>query len=276
MVKSAIIPYTVLYMQLTRKEIDFSGTPVSCLFRAGEGVPIIFLHGWGGSALSWEPLWQALQTTGLQRPFIAIDLPGFGHTPPPPIPWSVRDYAECVAHLMTVLHIQRTDIVSHSFGGRVSWYLLTEWSSFIQQAICIAPAGIRHARKQHVAQPLVRIAKTILHLPGLRQLFPVIRRYGYRLIGGQDYLKVNGVMKTTFQRVVEEDLSPLLPQIQQPVEIFFGIHDSYVPWTDGEYMKKMIPHAHLTVFKDGKHGIHLTHAPAIATTITPLLQSPII
>ncbi len=261
-------------MTSTRKDILVSQRPLSYCLSEGVGRPIIFLHGWGGSAESWKLLWEALRAAGLKRPLLALDFPGFGQTPSPQTPWRVRDYAQCVIDWLDGLGITSADLVSHSFGGRVSWYLLADWPDRFQQAVLIAPAGIRHALKQHAFMPVVRIGKSLLQLPGLRRLFPLIRKLGYRLIGGQDYLQVDGVMKTTFQQVINEDLSALLPRIQQPVEIFFGVHDSYVPWTDGKLMEQQIPTAHLTVFEDGKHGLQYTHAPAIAAAITPLLTTP--
>ena len=49
--------------------------------RAGDGEPLLLLHGTGGSRRHWAPLWSLLAA---QRELVAVDLPGHGHSDPPP------------------------------------------------------------------------------------------------------------------------------------------------------------------------------------------------
>ncbi len=253
----------------TRQSTQVGSLAISSVHAPGTGAPILFLHGWGGSAMSWESLWNALRAAGVQRPFIALDFPGFGETLPPPQPWTVSDYAQMVIDWLNVHHVPQVDLVSHSFGGRVSFYLLADHPTHIASAALIAPAGIKHAGSTNLVAMVSKYLKQVLLLPGVRKLFPIARSIGYRFIGGQDYLQVNGVMKATFQAVVAEDLRSLCDRVQQPVQVFFGQHDSYVPWRDGEYMEQRMRQAHLTLFPDGRHGIHTTHAQQIAHILAP-------
>src|SRR5450756_213768 len=50
----------------------------------GSGDPVVLLHGWGGQAASMMPL-----IVGLRDRYrvLAFDLPGFGGSSPPPVPW---------------------------------------------------------------------------------------------------------------------------------------------------------------------------------------------
>jgi pimeloyl-ACP methyl ester carboxylesterase len=59
--------------------------------RTGAGEPLVLLHGVGESAVGWQPIHQALSD---HYDVIAMDLPGFGHSPrsprglrPPRRPW---------------------------------------------------------------------------------------------------------------------------------------------------------------------------------------------
>jgi pimeloyl-ACP methyl ester carboxylesterase len=47
--------------------------------RRGSGKPLLLVHGLGGSRRSWDTMIGALAA---QREVIAVDLPGFGQTPP--------------------------------------------------------------------------------------------------------------------------------------------------------------------------------------------------
>jgi pimeloyl-ACP methyl ester carboxylesterase len=49
--------------------------------RAGSGEPLLLLHSLGGSLVQWAPV---LDRLAAEREVIAIDLPGFGDSPPLP------------------------------------------------------------------------------------------------------------------------------------------------------------------------------------------------
>jgi pimeloyl-ACP methyl ester carboxylesterase len=246
-------------MNTKRKTVSIADQMVSYIEREGAGRSILFLHGWGGSAESFLPLWNA---TDSNARLIAIDFPGFGESPEPKEPWDVQRYTQLVDRFLEHLSLDQVDIVNHSFGGRVTTKLLAEYPQRGRKALYLAPAGIRHEKKG--ISRLASFGKRIFQLPLLRSLFPLLRTVGYKLIGGQDYLQVSGVMKKTFQSVIEEDLSHHFSSISAPVHVVFGKNDTYVPSTDGHRMQKAISGAKLTVFDDGRHGIHKTHAKQIA------------
>ncbi|MGH3265685.1 MAG: alpha/beta fold hydrolase, partial [Trebonia sp.] len=47
--------------------------------RRGSGKPLLLIHGLGSSLRNWDPVLPALSA---ERKVIAVDLPGFGRTPP--------------------------------------------------------------------------------------------------------------------------------------------------------------------------------------------------
>ena len=61
--------------------------------RRGSGKPLLLTHGLGGSWRSWRPI---LDDLSAERRVIAIDLPGFGKTPPLPGEVSIATLAEAV------------------------------------------------------------------------------------------------------------------------------------------------------------------------------------
>lgn len=250
-------------MQMQRKQITVSGQQVSYLERGGSGIPFLFLHGWGGSAESFLPLIEGLDSDGVgtQNRLIVLDFPGFGESEDPHETWDVPRYTQCVVDFLSQLGIEKVHIVSHSFGGRVTTLLLAQHAPLVQKAFYIAPAGIRH-EKTGIALASQWLKKPF-ELPVLRSLFPLVRTVGYKLIGGHDYLNVSGVMKETFKRVVEHDISDQFSRIDSPVFVVIGRNDTYVPYTDGEVMREAISGAQLQIIEDGRHGIHKTHVPAL-------------
>ncbi len=81
---------------------------------AGDGPPVLFLHGLGGTRFAWEP-----QLEGLSDRYrcIAWDMPGYGDSDPLP-ELTFPAIADAIAMLLDQLDIERTHIVGLSFGGQ--------------------------------------------------------------------------------------------------------------------------------------------------------------
>ncbi|MFH1426673.1 MAG: alpha/beta hydrolase [Candidatus Kerfeldbacteria bacterium] len=256
-----------------RKSIKLDSGTISYIQDGDGSNPVLFLHGWGGDALSFQPLFQALRDAGSKSTFYALDFPGFGESAPPPSAWGVDDYAECVVKYLANMHISRPELVIHSFGGRVALKLLARKADIFQRAALIAPAGIKHeTRSKETIGFVAKTLKKILSIAPLKPLLPIVRSLGYKSIGAQDYLAAEGVMKESFSRVVDEDLKGCLSSITAPIHIFWGKDDTYVPFSDGEQMQSAMKQAQLTLFNDGRHGIHKTHAAQIAQALIPFLN----
>jgi len=90
------------------------------VIRHGDGdQKIVCLHGWGGSAESWDDLAPLLaHRAGAE--IVAVDLPGFGEAGMPPTDgWDTWQYAEWLDALLKFLDWKNPVLVGHSFGCRV-------------------------------------------------------------------------------------------------------------------------------------------------------------
>jgi pimeloyl-ACP methyl ester carboxylesterase len=102
------------------REIPINGLRYHVL-DAGEGPPVILLHGFPDTADLWRRQIDALVQAGYRA--IAPDLRGRGRTERPP---NVADYAlsqivQDVAALLTALGIPRAHVVGHDWGAAVAW-----------------------------------------------------------------------------------------------------------------------------------------------------------
>ncbi len=89
---------------------------------AGAGRPLLLLHGFTGSARTWEPFLPAWSAT---RRAIAVDLLGHGGSDSPADPERYT-MPRCVAVLVAVLDrfgLERADVLGYSMGGRVALHL---------------------------------------------------------------------------------------------------------------------------------------------------------
>ncbi|MCW1929760.1 MAG: alpha/beta hydrolase [Candidatus Kerfeldbacteria bacterium] len=264
-------------MNYERKTVQMhSGSTVSYIVSKGNlaKTPILFLHGWGGSAESFTAqLLPALeQESNDHPPLYALDFPGFGQSPEPAAAWTVQEYADCVVEFTQALNLQKVHVVCHSFGGRITPLLLTQYPERFVSAVCIAPAGVYHenATAQRMAR-LSKIAGRFDTMPAVSFLMRVVRSFVRKLVGANDYAATSGVMQETFKHVVASDVTPVLSRITQPVTLFFGRNDTYVPVSDAQVWHDAIPQSTLTIFEDGRHGLQYTHAAQIAHAISTLV-----
>jgi pimeloyl-ACP methyl ester carboxylesterase len=85
---------------------------------AGTGMPVLMLHGLGGTKASFLPTIRALAPSFRT---IAVDLLGFGDSDKPiGASYGPRFQARGVAALLDALELERTHLVGHSMGGRVA------------------------------------------------------------------------------------------------------------------------------------------------------------
>lgn len=237
---------------------------------------LLCLHGWGGSRESFTELCTALRGTNVE--LLTPDLPGFGREKEPTEPWSVDDYADWTEAWLRKnidqsgdkpLRVKGLHLLGHSHGGRIALTLAARQSIPIEHLYLCAAAGIRHPRhlRRIVGLTLAKSGKFFLNIPGLKLLRPIARKFLYRLIRVHDYEKASPMMQKTLQRVTGEDLRPLLPQIHQPTDIFWGIGDRQTPIGDAYLMKRRIRGSTLHVYENVRHSVHRDRAKEIAGVI---------
>jgi pimeloyl-ACP methyl ester carboxylesterase len=107
---------------------------------AGDGPPVLFLHGLAGDATHWVHV--APRFTSTHR-VICVDLPACGESEAPHGPLSVRLYAEQIHALLERLGIERTAIVGHSLGGMVAAELSLLVPGRVSQLVLVNPAGFQ-------------------------------------------------------------------------------------------------------------------------------------
>jgi pimeloyl-ACP methyl ester carboxylesterase len=98
--------------------VDDRAGPIA--FRSsGNGPPVLFLHGLGGTRTAWDPQLEALAD---EFRCIAWDMPGYGESDPiEPLTWDT--IADAVIRLIDALEIERAHVVGLSFGGQQALHL---------------------------------------------------------------------------------------------------------------------------------------------------------
>jgi pimeloyl-ACP methyl ester carboxylesterase len=83
-------------------------------YEEGEGFPVVFIHGIGQSLYTWRNNIQSVALSGYRA--IALDLPGFGFSDKPDIPYSIEDMSGAIESFLNTLGIEIADFVVFSTG----------------------------------------------------------------------------------------------------------------------------------------------------------------
>jgi 3-oxoadipate enol-lactonase len=113
--------------------LDVHGQAVNVVDR-GEGDAVVFLHAFPLQAAMWDYQIEALEGT---HRCIAIDMPGFGQSPPPDAPsdTSMQGWADLVAGVLDQLAIDTATIVGASMGGYLAMALLRHHPGRVAQLV---------------------------------------------------------------------------------------------------------------------------------------------
>ena len=90
---------------------------------AGEGPPLVLLHGWPQHGAMWEPLMADLAA---DYHVLAPDLRGFGRSEAPDGRYEKHALAADVIAFLDAEGIEKATIVGHDWGGWIAWLLALE------------------------------------------------------------------------------------------------------------------------------------------------------
>lgn len=220
---------------------------------AGTGLPVLLLHGWGGSIQSFRPIINELSKTNR---VYTLDFPGHGGSSDPPRIFKVADFANITRIFMRRQELEGCAVLAHSFGGRVTIWLASEEPALFSKIVLCDAAGIKPRRtvkyywKVYTYKLLKRFRKPLTKLG-----VDVQKRID--AAGSDDYRALPAAMKATFSKVVNEDLTPRLKRITVPTLLIWGTEDQDTPLWMAKKMEKEIPDSGLVTFPGAGHFSYL-------------------
>lgn len=248
--------------------LDVDGTLINYA-EIGEGKPVLFVHGLGGCWQNWLENMPHFAAAGYRA--IALDLPGFGHSPMPDWEIGMPAYGRLVDEFCRLLHLQGVTLVGNSMGGFIAAETAIDMPEWISHLVLVSAAGISHAamRKEPVtawarvmtaASPLaLRFNHLGLQRPAIRQLaFGGVIRHPERIrtellyeftaeaIGTEGF--ADAVISLTGY-----DFLDRLERIAVPTLLIWGRDDLMVPAADAPSYESRIADSELHIFDECGH-----------------------
>jgi pimeloyl-ACP methyl ester carboxylesterase len=226
---------------------------------AGEGPPLLLIHGLSGSTRWWAPVLPALAE---RRCVHLVDLPGFGRNR------RGQRFALAGAHrqlaaVLRGLGLDAVDVAGHSMGAAVAARLAVEEPDLVRRLALIAPAGLPAGRSllRHTG-PLLRA----LQLAGPR-FAPVLMTDALRA-GPRTVVRAG-------LEVLAADLGPELHRVAAPTLLLFGERDPMVPSAMARAWCAAMPAARSVVLDGAGHVPMFDRPDGLSRELMRFLDRPV-
>lgn len=270
--------------------VSIVGQPVNTI-DLGEGPPLVFVHGLSGSWPNWL---EQLPVFAEHHRVIAIDLPGFGHSPMPHERITISGYARLLDGLFDELDIDAATLVGNSMGGFISAELAISFPQRVEHLVLVSPAGLstyRHPRGTRALPALHRGERIVAAYTAwmasksdivtkralLRNAtLGLITRHPGRLPAVLAAEQLRGAGKPGFIQALEANLDydfrHRLPEIACPTLIVWGDSDRVITVNDAAVFAELIPGSRKVVYEDTGHMAQIERPDAFNSLLREFLS----
>lgn len=259
------------------------------------GAPLaVLIHGWSSSSFTWAPILPALSR---RYHCIAVDLPGFGQSPPPPQRPTIAWYADLIAGIIERFGRERAALVlGHSMGGQIGTTLALKYPALVEQLVLLNPAlsGRLSTRVNVLFTPHV-IAERYRAMEWLLDHLSRTRLdYTDWLLKPSNFAEGAQISAADYQRIREDarrrgqgptrsacyaamrdaDLRGKLGMVEAPTLVIWGAEDNIVPLRDAGLVDSEWPKADLRLIPNAGHWPQFEQPAATLRYIAHFLGLP--
>jgi pimeloyl-ACP methyl ester carboxylesterase len=222
---------------------------------AGDGDPLVVVHGLGGAAINFTELGPLLARG---RRVLILDLPGHGGTSPLAHVDGLGSYAEHVAAVAAAEGMLPAAVLGYSMGGVVALRLAVTRPADIRALALVSAAGIvsttRQAEIWLATARALRPARVMAHFRNVFARRPGLRFLPFGVWGANDPPSLSSEAVHGFlagppehtdvdsagRALLRDDPRGDLGRVGCPVLLLWGARDRFVPLEDGfEYARRL-------------------------------------
>lgn len=269
----------------------------------GAGEPAVLVHGLGGSSMNWTDLMGRLQP---RCESVAIDLPGFGQSPPPRDgDYSPAGHARAVADLIEArFGSVPVHLFGNSMGGAIGVQLAARRPELVRSLTLVSPAlPERRPRRTNVHLPMIsipgvgnRLMRKYLTLDPRRRAQATIdlcfadsgrvpevrweefaeevaRRDGHPYLADAFLGSLRGLMATYLDAGPDRPWQ-LARRISVPTLLVYGRHDKLVNAKAAHGATSSFPNARVVILHDCGHVAQMEHPDEVASLWLDFVGTP--
>ncbi len=277
-------------MTFTDEYADVDGVQTR-YWRVGRGgVPLVLLHGLGGTIEDWVG---TITPLALDREVIAFDLVGCGKTDKPSdCAYTPADMLAHAQGTIEALGLATFDIGGWSLGGRIALQIAYAAPEQVRRLVLTAPAGIGADTIVKLDAPLPELLSQIVTRPtasGLRVLRNATQSdNAWRLLkfaARRVSLVTDSPSRTAFTRQLRGLVGPRgylkgprsilrhqMPSIETPTLAIWGEEDIFAPYEHSAQLLELMPHCKLYSIPDCGHAPHVEFPDIYAKAVREFLD----
>jgi pyruvate dehydrogenase E2 component (dihydrolipoamide acetyltransferase) len=246
----------------------------------GDGAPLVFLHGLGGSQSTWQVVLGDLVE---QHRVAAIDLPGHGTSDrSTTADYSIGGIATAIAEAIGKLGMKRPVLIGHSLGGAVALRIAAESPGSLSGIVAIDSAGLGKEISADLTaimtgQPGPDTARALLQLFYEDQKL-VNERGVHEMAQSQQadgaWAAQQAVANAAFGGGTQVDEARIDPaSVSVPVLLIWGEHDRVLPMQQATASLAAFPDAMLAVVPNVGHVPQVENPTRTAKLIARFAKS---
>ena len=227
--------------------------------RAGQGSPLLLLHGFFGDSRVWR---QQLEELSDDFTVVAWDAPGCGHSSEPPVSYRMPEFADCLAAFIDTLGLPRPHVLGLSFGGALALELYRR-HPHIPRSLVLAstyagwsgslPTDVVEQRLQQGLRDLEMSPAQVVAkwIPGFLTESATAAMVDQVAAAIADFHPAG--MRVIMESLAVADLRDVLPRIDVPTLLLYGDRDVRSPLTVARDLHAQMPFSRLVVIPGVGH-----------------------
>ena len=240
-------------------------------------MPCLFVHGFPHNRTLWTPQLQGLTVNAR---CVAPDLRGFGETTVA-APFSMDRYADDLAALLDVLHVDKAVVAGLSMGGYIAFALWRRHPHRVRAlALCNTKPGADSDEAREKRRGLMALARergssavadsmmTGMVGQTTREKRPEITNAVHRMISSAPVEGVVGALQALMDR---PDSTPTMATINVPTLVVTGDEDTIIPVEEARAMHAAIRGSTLEIISGAGHLSNLERPAAFNHVFTEFL-----
>ena len=253
------------------KTIKIDGRDV-LYYTAGQGEPLVVIHGGGGDARTW---WLNIAELAEKYTVYAPDLPGFGGSQPLDGDYYIPELVDFVDRFAKSLGLEKFYLIGHSLGGGIALNYTLNFPQKIKKLVLVSSLCLGREIAFWVRlfslPALIRSigGLTLGVLKGVKWVLKQLNPAEFVMPLSPASMTVGGSITNFRQQTLV--LEKRLSEVKMPTLLVWGAKDPIVPVMQAYRAAKAIPDCRVEVFKKRGHNVHRDEVKKFSSIITGFL-----